>query len=29
VKVKLDLLGYDPGLWGDLEYFTDVVDWYY
>lgn len=29
VKVKLDLLRYDPRFWSDLEYFTSVVDWYY
>ena len=30
VKVKLVLLGYDPGLWGDLEFFSGlVVDRYY
>jgi hypothetical protein len=30
VKVKLVLLGYDPRLWGDLEFFSGlVVDRYY
>jgi hypothetical protein len=30
VKVSLELLGYDQGMWRDLEYFTGIVaDWYY
>lgn len=30
IKVSLELLGYDQGIWGDLEYFTGiVVDRYY
>jgi hypothetical protein len=30
VKVKLILLGYDPGLWGDLEIFSGrVANQYY
>jgi hypothetical protein len=25
VKVKLEVLGFDQGLWGDLEYFSGLV----